>query len=122
MPPEVCFYVSDLGFDASALEQAVSVAGAAVGGRFISLLLLVAVWPHRSIAVVGAGDVQPAHLVLQSRPLQSEPFGGSAVACYPSRRCSHSFDDYVPLGFLESTDWCRNAARMRYQKFGDWHF
>src|ERR1700727_1505061 len=39
-------------------------------------------------------DAEAANLVLQRRTFQSEPFGGSALACDASRCGSQSVDDY----------------------------
>ena len=40
----------------------------------------------RLLSIVSFRDAEPANLVLQSRALQSQPFGRSAIACYTSCR------------------------------------
>jgi hypothetical protein len=41
---------------------------------------------HRLVLILNFRDAEPANLVLQSRALQSEPFGRSSRARYSSRR------------------------------------
>jgi hypothetical protein len=40
------------------------------------------------VLILNFRDAEPPNLVLQSRPLQSEPFGGAPLACNSSGRSS----------------------------------
>ena len=57
---------------------------------------------RRLAIVIGAADVQFAHLGLQSRALQSQPLGGAAVARYTSGCFFQSRDDGVGFCLMKA--------------------
>ena len=54
-----------------------------------------------SVCIIDTADVQPAHLVLKSGALQSQPFGGASIARDLTSGSFQSIDDHVALCLQE---------------------
>src|ERR1035438_5127030 len=63
--------------------------------------------------IISASDAQPAHLVLQRGPLESEALCRSTFAGYSSGRAFQSIEDRLPFSLLEGLGCRNNGAASR---------
>src|SRR5579864_52097 len=72
------------------------------------------------LGVIGANDVELAHLILKGCPFESEPFGCSPMSADPAGRVLERIDDYLPLRLLERRSGCNYRLVRRSLHFGAW--